>query len=88
MHLSNALRQRIIELMQFNKLKKFSDLAKISNVKYTTLISFMNGNNKTIYLSTLYLLCEGLNVSLYCFFNSYLFDDIVDENEKNLKVKN
>lgn len=84
MHLSNAIRQRIIELMKsqgFNLLQ----LSKVSNVSYTTLISFMNGKNKTITLSTLYDLCFGLNIGLCDFFDSPIFIDIVDEHEKNLR---
>ena len=81
MHLSNAIRQKIIELMGD---MNFSELAEISNVHYTTLISFMNGKNKTITLNTL---CEGLKINLYDFFDSYLFDNIIDEHEKNLKAR-
>lgn len=84
MHLSNAIRQRIIELM---KDMNFADLSKVSDVRYTTLISFMNGKNKTITLNILYNLCTGLKINLYDFFNCYLFDNIIDEHEKNLKVK-
>lgn len=84
MDLSNAIRQRIIELMGD---MNFSNLAKASNVPYTTLVSFMNGKNKTITLNILYDLCDGLKINLYDFFNSYLFDNIIDEHEKNLKIK-
>lgn len=65
----------------------FLDLSKVSNVRYTTLISFMNGKNKTITLNTLYDLCNGLKINLSNLFNSYLFDNIIDEHEKDLKVK-
>lgn len=75
-----------MELMEFNQFKKFSDLSKSSDISYTTLISFMNNKNKTITLDTLYSLCNGLNITLYGFFNCCLFNDIVDEHEKNLKV--
>ena len=61
----------------------FLDLSKVSNVRYTTLISFMNGKNKTITLNTLYDLCNGLKINLSNFFNSYLFDNIIDEHEKD-----
>lgn len=84
MDLSNAIRQRIIELMGN---MNFSNLAKVSDVPYTTLVSFMNGKNKTITLNILYDLCDGLKINLYDFFNSYLFDNIIDEHEKNLKIK-
>ena len=84
MELSNAIRQRIIELMKlqgFNLLK----LSKASNVSYTTLVSFMNGTNKTITFTTLYEICFGLNIGLCDFFDSPIFTDIVDEHEKNVK---
>ena len=86
MQLSNSIRQRIIELMRLQTLN-FSKLSEISNVQYPTLISFMNGKNKTITLHILYNLCKGFNISLYDFFNSPLFDDIIDEYERTDKLK-
>lgn len=84
MHFSNAIRQRILDLM---KLQGFSllKLSKASNVSYTTIVSFMNGTNKIVTLDTLYNLCIGLNIGLCDFFDSPLFVDAIDEHERNVK---
>ena len=86
MKLSNAVRQRILYLtkMKKNSLKK---LSRDSGVSYSTLTSFMIGKTKILTLSTLYDLCEGLDISLYDFFDDSIFNDVVDEEEKTVKNK-
>lgn len=84
MLLSVAIRQRIINLVSINHIN-LKELSRRSNVSYSTLINFMSGKAKTITLSTLYDLCLGLNVSLLNFFDSSLFNDVLDEHEKTLK---
>ena len=81
MVLSVAIRQRIINL---TKLKNISlkELSRRAGVPYPTLISFMSGANKTMNLSTLYGLCIGLDIDLVDFFDNRLFQDVLDEHEK------
>lgn len=83
MQLSNAVRQRLIELTQKDK-KSFKELSRISNVSYSTLISFMIGKTRTLTLATLFDLCDGLNITLYNFFDDPIFKDVVDEHEKSI----
>ena len=83
MKLSNALRQRIAYLAKL-KANSLKDLSKKSNVSYSTLTSFMIGKTRILTLSTLYNLCNGLDISLYNFFDDPIFKDVVDEDEKNL----
>ena len=45
----------------------------------------MIGKTKTLTLSTLFDLCNGMNTNLYDFFDSSIFKDVVDEHEKRLK---
>lgn len=86
MQLSNAIRQRFINLIS-NRKTNMKKLCKDSNVNYSTLISFMIGKNKTITLNTLYKLCLGLQIDLVDFFDDNLFQDTFDEHEKKLKIK-
>lgn len=83
MQLSNAVRQRLLELTKKDK-KSFKELSRISNVSYSTLISFMIGKTRTLTLTTLYDLCDGLNITLYSFFDDPIFKDVVDEHEKTI----
>ena len=79
MQLSDAIRERILELMKINNIKTIyavSNLAGISN----TLNDFMNGNIALLKLNTLLHICEAFNIELYEFFQSPLFKDVQDEN--------
>ena len=84
MILSNAIRQRIVNLAKTEHIS-LKELSRRSNVSYPTIINFMSGKGNTLYLSTLYDLCIGLNVDLIDFFDNPLFSDVVDEYEKSSK---
>ena len=84
MQLSNAIRQRILNLAELKNLKLI-ELAKAADVSYSTLISFMVVQTKTLTLNTLFNLCCGFNIDLVDFFDDELFRDVVDEHEKNIK---
>ncbi len=80
MLLSNAIRQRIINLTS-KKGIKLKELSRRSNVSYSTLMRFMCKGNKTINLSTLYELCLGMDIELVDFFDDRLFKDVIDDKE-------
>lgn len=82
MQLSNAVRQRILYLSKTKK-NNLKNLSLQSGVSYSTITSFMVGKTRTLTLTTLFDLCEGLDISLYDFFNDPIFDDVVDEHEKS-----
>lgn len=84
MQLSNALRQRILYLSKTKK-NNLKELSRDSGVSYSTLTSFMIGKTRMLTLNTLFDVCEGLDISFYDFFSDPIFNDIVDEHEKNLK---
>ena len=67
MQLSNAVRQRIIYLSK-TKRNSLKALSRQSGVSYSTLTSFMIGKTRTLTLTTLYDLCDGLEISLYDLF--------------------
>lgn len=81
MQLSNAIRQRIINLAKAKKMK-VRDVAIKAGINPSTLSNFMLGFNKTITLHKLYLVCLGLDIDLVDFFDDKLFINVYDENEK------
>ena len=86
MLLSVAIRQRIINLSSLQKIK-LKELSRRSNVSYPTIINFMSGKGSTLKISTLYNLCLGLGVDLVDFFDSPLFLDVLDEDDKDTEIK-
>lgn len=75
MTLSNAVKQRIINLASKRKitLHKFS---LESGIPYSTISSFLNGKCSSITLTTLLHLCEGANIELKDFFDDPLFKNV------------
>ena len=77
MNLSNAIRLRILRLCQKDHIT-LHQLSLKAGIPYSTLSSFMH-NNKSIIISNLLHICEGLNIELKDFFNDSLFDNVIDE---------
>lgn len=71
MRLADAVYLRISEYVKERKIN-MNALANLSGVPRTTIITMTRSN--TVKLSTIYGICEGLNISLQEFFNSPLFD--------------
>lgn len=81
MTLTIALRKRIRELMKLNGIKSVNSLAKLSGVS-NTLNGFMSNKIDLLQLDTILHICEGLDMQLYDFFKSPLFDDVLCEKPK------
>ncbi len=71
MRLVDAVYLRISEYVKERKIN-MNALANLSGVPRTTIITMTRSD--TVKLSTIYGICEGLNISLQEFFNSPLFD--------------
>ena len=63
MKLSDAVRQRIINLANDNNIT-LHRLSLESGISYSTLSSFLNGKSKSPKLVTLLHICEGLGIEL------------------------
>ena len=63
MTLSNAVKQRIVDLATGNQIT-IHKLALNSGVPYSTLSSFLSGKCMSITLTTLLHICEGCNIEL------------------------
>ncbi len=72
MRLVDAVYARIIELAKSRKLS-MNALSNESGVPRTTIITMTNSS--TVKLSTVYGICDGLNITLEQFFDSPLFDN-------------
>ena len=71
MRLVDAVYKRIVEYLKERKIN-MNALANLSGVPRTTIITMTR--SKTVTLSTIYGICDGLNISLQEFFDSPLFD--------------
>lgn len=78
MTLEKAIMERIKELAEKNNIiiNKVSTLAGLT---HTTLLAFMNNETHDPRISTLLHICEAFKVDLNDFFNSSLFDNVIDE---------
>ena len=78
MLLSNAVRQRIINLADEKNIS-LHRLSLNSGIPYSTLSSFLNGKSQSTTLSTLLHICEGLDIELSEFFADDLFKDVEED---------
>jgi len=69
------VRERIRQLCQ-KKSYTINKLATVSGFGYSTVRDFMNGKNSNIGILTLKKLCDGLEISLYEFFNTESFKNL------------
>lgn len=67
-----AVAARIKELCQEHKINVHA-LARSAGVPPTTLKNIIYGNSKNPGVVTIKLLCDGLGISLYDFFNADIF---------------
>lgn len=70
MRLVDAVYKRIVDLAKERKLT-INALANLSGVPRPTIVTMTKSS--TVKLSTLYGICDGLNITLQDFFNSPLF---------------
>ena len=75
MDLSKAMRLRIKNLMAENKVNG-NKLALSSGIDRSTINRFLRGQNKSIKIETITLICQALNISLKDFFDDKVFDDV------------
>ncbi len=70
MRLVDAVYARIVELIKERQIN-MNTLANMSGVPRPTIITMTRSS--TVKLSTIYGICDGLNITLVDFFNSPLF---------------
>lgn len=78
MNTRKAIANRLLELCEKNRLS-VNALARISAVPPSTLKNIINGGSKNAGVVTLKKLCDGLEISLYDFFNTETFKTLEQE---------
>jgi len=73
-----AVRERIQHFCQ-SRNYTINKLATISELATATIRDFMNGKNSNIGILTLKKICDGLEISLYDFFNTDEFRNLEQE---------
>lgn len=86
MTLSNAVKQRIVDLATGNQIT-IHKLDLNSGVPYSTLSSFLSGKCMSITLTTLLHICEGCNIELKDFFDDNLFKNISSDTQNHVSTR-
>ncbi len=73
-----AVKERILELCRVREIS-INKLCIISGVTQSTVNNIVSGRNKSVTVSTLKKLCDGLNITLTEFFNCPLFQALEQE---------
>lgn len=79
MNLKKAVAERLSQILRERSLTQYA-LYKISGVPQSTISTILNGDIKTIKLSTLHDICVGLGINLSDFF---AIDLLKNHNLKN-----
>ena len=83
MTLSNAIRQKIVNLADENNISVHK-LVMQSGLAYSTVSSFLNNKSDSVTMATILHLCEGANITVKEFFSDPIFKDI-DGNKSTRK---
>ena len=78
MKIENAIRKRIKELSEKNNIT-INKVSTLAGLTHTTLLAFMNNKTHDPRCSTLLHICEAFNIDLKDFFNSPIFENVIDE---------
>ena len=68
MRLKNAIIKRIKDILKEENITQY-ELFKRTGVSQSTISTLLNGETKTITISTIYSICSGMNLDLSEFFD-------------------
>lgn len=74
MYLSDAIRKRLENLIEEYSTNG-NKLALASGFNRSNINRFLRGQNKSIKIESIALICQALNITLKDFFDDKLFDD-------------
>lgn len=72
MTVNDAVAKRILNLLIEKNISQYR-LEQNSGIQHGTMQCIMNGRNKTVTLSTLFMIAKGFNISILEFLNDNLF---------------
>ncbi|MDE7288245.1 MAG: helix-turn-helix transcriptional regulator [Oscillospiraceae bacterium] len=79
-NVKNAVVQRFKEICKERNIKP-NELANLSGVTPSTVYSLFSEDRKNVSITTIKILCDGLDITLGQFFCADLFDDLEQEIE-------
>ena len=74
----NAIVERLYQICKERGIAK-NELANISGVTPSTVYSLFDSKRKNVSITTIKILCDGLNITLGEFFSSPIFDNLEQE---------
>lgn len=75
MTVNDAVAKRVSELLKESGLSQYK-LEKASGLQHGSMQCIMNGRNKTVTLTTVYMLARGFNISLLEFLDDEIFRSV------------
>lgn len=78
MNIGTAVKLRILNLCEENKIT-VNKLSYMCGITQSTLNNVTSGRNKSITVSTLKKICDGLSITIQDFFNDDLFFNLEQE---------
>lgn len=79
-NVKSAVVQRFKEICSERNIKP-NELANLSGVTPSTVYSLFSEDRKNVSITTIKILCDGLEITLGQFFGTDLFDDLEQEIE-------
>lgn len=74
----DAVKQRILKLLKERNLS-INKVCMLGNLTTSTLNTMLNDKSEYCSVRTLQKVCQGLNITLYDFFNDDIFKDLETE---------
>ena len=85
MDIGQAVRERILQLCEERHLT-INRLCTLSGVTQSTVNNIISGRNRSVTVSTLQKLCDGLSITIEDFFHAPMFRQVEQEvNSLSLK---
>ena len=78
MTIGEAVRERILELCRERGIT-VNRLCTLSGVTQSTVNNIVSGRNRSVTISTIKKLCDGLDITIQAFFESPLFQQLEQE---------
>ena len=78
MCIGEAVKKRILELCREKNIS-INKLSSMSGVTQSTVNNIVSGRNRSVTISTIKKLCDGLGITIEQFFDSDLFRDLDQE---------
>ena len=78
MCIGEAVKERILELCREKNIS-INKLSTMSGVTQSTVNNIVSGRNRSVTISTIKKLCDGLGITIEQFFDSDLFRDLDQE---------